>query len=251
VACCALIACGGKLAAKTGEPTSSGRGAAGGSTIDDKPTPDNPPPAISVPIDDPGSGTTTGGGGLPMGTGQGGSAPTMGSADASTTGVPPWCMSGPELPVAPCNCPSTPMDAWYCGSGGPSITATLDPSGGEVTLSGAGGCQNGVLFSLKVPPGAVTKPLTIKITETALPPKRFAATTPGYVIEPLDLEFAIPASLRIPWGNTSSATQGFSIYTAPSTCAEPAKLPDSYVNAGFLQGTTQRLGIFFAGTPNG
>jgi hypothetical protein len=114
----------------------------------------------------------------------------------------------------------------------------------------AAGAKDGVPFSLKIPPGAVKQPVTITITETVLPPKLFGPTTPGYVVEPPNLEFALPVALHVPWGNYSSnSPPTFGIYTAADVCTTPAKLPDSYVNAGFLQGTTQRLGIFFGGTP--
>jgi hypothetical protein len=127
----------------------------------------------------------------------------------------------------------------------------MGPEGGTVTLMDAAGTKDGVPFSLTIPPGALNGPTTITVTEDLVPPARFAPTTRGYKVEPLELRFALPVPMHVPWGETNMGGPSFAIYTSPDSCSEPSRLGDSYVNAGFLQGTTTRLGVFFAGTPSG
>jgi hypothetical protein len=206
-----------------------------------------------------------------------GSAPSVGTAaDASTaSGVAPassgtviahpvaaassFADSGPPAPgpgcqetvgTNSCGCASVQKDTWQCLScPGPNVSTTVGTEGGEVSLVDAAGQAAGVSFSLQIPPHALSAPTAITVSEAIVPPQGFAPTTRAYRVEPANLGFAFPVTLHVPWGNTSGSNSSFAIYVGSDVCSEPQRLPDSYVNAGFLQGTITQTGIFFAGTP--
>jgi hypothetical protein len=70
-----------------------------------------------------------------------------------------------------------------------------------------------------------------------------------YLVE-ADTAPSSPVNIVVPWGNRSgSVGSALSIYAASSNTATPERVPDSYVNAGFLQGSVRKFGLFFAGYP--
>jgi hypothetical protein len=125
----------------------------------------------------------------------------------------------------------------------------IGPEGGVVVLDGTPS-TNGVPVQLTVPYGALKEPHVISISETMCPPPQaFRDTSPVYQIDPPDLKFTIPAELQIPWTVSSGSTvePKLSIYVSRGGAFE--RVADSYINAGFSQGTVTQLGSFFTGWP--
>jgi hypothetical protein len=86
-------------------------------------------------------------------------------------------------------------------------------------------------------------PTAITIIETNLPPPGGAVDfSPVYRFTPEGLAFGVPATLRIPSSNRSGPQPKTTIrWSGEDTCTlEP--VADSYINAGFMQGSTRRLG---------
>jgi hypothetical protein len=116
---------------------------------------------------------------------------------------------------------------------------------------GQQGIASGVPFTLTIPPTALSTPTVVTITELATPPPNgFVDWSPVYRIDPVDTPLTTPASLSIPISNGrgfSVADRNMSIFwSGQSTCALE-RLPSSYLNAGFAQGSTLRLGYAIAG----
>jgi len=256
LACLALAACGGKVTGDTGSPVNGapnvGSAPSVGSSTDN-PSVDEQPP------DDSTSTTTTSGGSAGSGavTGAAGSGVTFvdagvssGFGGSSGTSVGSGCadLRRNDSPCITCN---GPAQGWQCVTcGNPSTAGTVGPEGGTITYTDWAGTKDGVPFSLMIPPGALAVRTTITVSEDIVPPAAFAPTTRGYKVEPLGLTFALPVAMHVPWGEFAGGSgKSFAIYTAADICSEPSRLPDSYVNAGFLQGTTKRLGVFFGGNP--
>ncbi|HEY5375839.1 MAG TPA: hypothetical protein VIK01_19305 [Polyangiaceae bacterium] len=106
-------------------------------------------------------------------------------------------------------------------------------------------------LTLTIPPGALSAPTLITVSDALVPPAEFNPTTPGYVIAPPGLKFAVPVAIRIPWGVLGGgAPPNFGVFFAPDARSIPAELSDSYVNAGFLEGTLKGTGILFTGAPS-
>jgi len=129
------------------------------------------------------------------------------------------------------------------------VSLTVDASGGRVTLLGQQGASSGVPFSLDIPPTALRAPTTLTVTETAIaPPAGFVDYSPVYRVEPLDVEFAVPVTMTIPWGNVDGqVNSSLAIYVAPDESSPFERLPDSTGNAGFNRGSIGRGGLFFVG----
>ena len=127
----------------------------------------------------------------------------------------------------------------------------VGPAGGKVTLTAQQGADSGVPFSLTVPPTAFPDDVTIRVTETPLaPPAEFFDYSPVYLVEPTDLISKVPLRIVIPFGNKDgTVAAGLAIYRASSPSGPFARLADSYVNAGFMQGSVFEFGYFFAGAP--
>jgi hypothetical protein len=158
-----------------------------------------------------------------------------------------------QTPGCRCTRRPGPGHSWECAVGaGESVTQTIGPEGGTVQLVGQQGKSSGVPFSISLPPGALAAPTTITITETTLPPpSAFIDYSPVYLVEPLGLPLEKLAFVKIPWGSTQGLQEcGIAIYTrAESGDCAFAPLGDSYVNAGFNQGSIDHLGYLFVAAP--
>jgi hypothetical protein len=120
-----------------------------------------------------------------------------------------------------------------------------------VSLAGQQGKASGVDFVLKFAPGALALPTAITVTETTIPPPvGFIDYSPVYRIDPPGLTFAGRVGIVVPSGNTDgSVGQGLSIEFSLDGSSAFSRIGDSYVNAGFLQGTLPSTGFVFAGYP--
>jgi hypothetical protein len=116
---------------------------------------------------------------------------------------------------------------------------------------GQQGKGSGVPFSLDVPPHAFDAEVTITITETTLaPPATFVDYSPVYRVAPSEGTSAFPILIVVPWGNRDGAVSGsLSVYTAEDENSPFERVPDSYINAGFMQASVRHFGLFFAGYP--
>jgi hypothetical protein len=156
-------------------------------------------------------------------------------------------------PAGPCLCTRRDANpAGTCPKGvGQSASATIGPEGGTLTLMGQQGAASGVPFTLTIPPTALSTPTAVTVTELSTPPPGgFVDWSPVYRIDPVDAILTTPASLDIPISNgrgTSAADQSMSIFwSGPQTCTLQ-RLPSSYTNAGFAQGSTTRFGYTIVG----
>jgi hypothetical protein len=109
----------------------------------------------------------------------------------------------------------------------------------------------GVPVKLAIPPGALSQVVAVRLTELTLPPPPgIEDWSPVYHIEAEGLELAVPASITIPWSsNDGAVSSGLSIYASDDTSCELAPIADNYVNAGFNQGSIQRVGFAMVGAP--
>jgi hypothetical protein len=223
----------------------------------------------------PGSGATTtnatgGGAGAAM-TGEGGTttvAPGQGGAAGTAPpiilepGVPGCATIATANPATPlstndmpgCNCTRRPGpgQSFACAVGAnESASAEIGPEGGTLMLMGQQGKSSGVAFSIDFPPGAFATATMVKVTETSLPPPHeLIDYSPVYLVEPFGVWLAKLAAVRVPWGSTSGVTaNGLAIYERDETTCAFAPLGDSYVNAGFNQGSIAHLGYLLAGAP--
>lgn len=205
-------------------------------------------------------------GGQSGGTGEGGAAA---SDPAATKHDPPSTCAAPTSiqfagdsgggapgPGCPCTRRPGPGSSFQCVAGvGESTSATIGPAGGSITLVGQEGGPHGggVPFRIDIPPTALDHEVTITITETSVPPlASLVDYSPVYRLEPADLTFAVPATLGIPWSNESGqVSQSLSIYWAAGCGGVFEPLADNYINAGFNQGSTTKLGWAVVGYPKG
>ena len=174
---------------------------------------------------------------------------------AAAEACPIVTLLNPGLPVQPIGdgCVCTRRDAVPVGNcprgAGESASATIGPGGGEVTLRGQQGASSGVVFRITFPPGAIATPTMITVTETTvLPPVGSVDWSPVYRIDPVGLVLAAPATLMVPWsqGQGSISGEPTLFWSGSSTCSL-ARVPSSYVNAGFNQGNVGRLGYAMVG----
>jgi len=153
----------------------------------------------------------------------------------------------------PCTRRPGPGNSYKCPVGANAFSRrTIGPAGGTVTLVGRQGAASGVNFMLSIPPGALSQPTLITVTETNLsPPAGFVDFSPVYHVEPDGLSFAQIAALQVPQGsNLSLVPIDLAIYqsAADDTCAfQP--IADSYTNAGFEQSSLTRTGYLFVAAP--
>jgi hypothetical protein len=130
---------------------------------------------------------------------------------------------------------------------GESTTVMVDEMGGTVEITGTMSTR-GVGARLEIPRGALSGPTTITITETDVaPPADYVDGSPLFRIDPLDLMLAKPAVLTIPFFVKSGISPALAIYHQVGDGY--SKVADSYLNAGFLQGSVQAGGTYFAGVP--
>ena len=153
-------------------------------------------------------------------------------------------------------CVCTRRDAVPTGQGcakgvGESVTATIDSSGGTLTLNGQQGIASGVPFKLTIPPTALSAPTVIKVTETAMPPPAgMVDWSPVFLVEPVGLVFATPVAMQIPFLNGRGSAQfdsNMSVFWSGQQTCNLARLPSGYVNAGFMTANITRGGYAIVG----
>lgn len=210
-----------------------------------------------------GSGGGCGAGGYyPANGGSGGSnAPSGTATQISTqpdTAPAPICAPVPPLPVgdvpAGCRCTRRPgfeTEPELCKVGaGKSVSFSVGPAGGLLVAPLS--FISGVSVAIEIPPGALTQETVITISETTVPPPAsYVDWSPVYRFDPVDLELLAPAKITIPWSNLSGLVDGpLAAHWSVDGCSW-APLADSYINAGFHQASTTRLGFAFSGFPQG
>jgi hypothetical protein len=137
-----------------------------------------------------------------------------------------------------------------CPTGtGESAMAMITEEGGTVSLSGTPATRSTAQGArLEIPRGALATPTTVTITETDIPPPvGYVDGSPIYRIDPADLTLAKPGLLTIPTSVLSGVVPPLAIYQIVADTY--VKVPDSYLNAGFLQGSIKSGGLYFAGVP--
>ncbi|HEU4583001.1 MAG TPA: hypothetical protein VFS67_32300 [Polyangiaceae bacterium] len=134
---------------------------------------------------------------------------------------------------------------------GESVTESIGAAGGSVQLTGQQGASSGVDFQITVPPGMLQGEIQVRITETTnAPPADFVDYSPIYAVEPGDVSSQFPIRLTVPFGgNDGAIPRTLAIYAAADPEGPFERVSDSYINAGFLQGSIQHFGAFFAGAP--
>jgi hypothetical protein len=150
-----------------------------------------------------------------------------------------------------CNCSRRPgaRRSFQCPSGlGEHAEATVGPQGGRVQLWGRQAKASGVPTELLIPPRALDRYVTIRITELDTIPDGLADLSPLYLFEPVDLAFATPVEARVPFGN-GSGTVPTRAAMQWSSGAGFRPVPDSYDNAGFAQGSLSQLGWALVAEP--
>ncbi|MGO9288793.1 MAG: hypothetical protein ACLQIJ_08590 [Polyangia bacterium] len=189
-------------------------------------------------------------------------APSAGTTCAALT-VPTSVTPPGSTPVpASCACTRRPGlgNSYLCPMGAnQSVTATLGPTGGSIELVGQQGQSSGVPFQIDFPPGAFTQTVTLRLTETSVPPPpEYEDWSPVYLVEPRGLALDKVAAVSVPFGsNGSFATTGFIAIPAGLGLYERdefqscsfTRLTDSYTNAGFEQASLFYLGYLFVGVP--
>jgi hypothetical protein len=135
-----------------------------------------------------------------------------------------------------------------CPAGsGESVMGMVADAGGTIELTGTMSTR-GAAARLEIPRGALAGPTVITITETDMPPPAgYVDGSPIYRIDPSDLMLAKPAVLTIPFAVLSGTVPPLAIYQIVGDTF--VKVPDSYLNAGFLQGSIKTTGLYFAGAP--
>lgn len=155
---------------------------------------------------------------------------------------------------ANCPCSRRPgaNNSFKCPMGvGESIASLLGSAGGSLELTARQGASSGVGFKLDVPPTTLHSAVEVRITETTTPPPaEFVDFSPIYLVEPGDLSSQVRINVTVPYGgNDGRIPRALAIYAAADPQGPFERLADSYVNAGFLQGSITHFGAFFAGSP--
>ena len=129
-----------------------------------------------------------------------------------------------------------------------SVSATIGSKGGTLALRGQQG--KGVQMQLEIPPGALSADTVITITETSFrPPASHIDYSPVWQFAPIGLTFAKPVKVTMPWSNQDgTVSNALASYWSADGCTWE-KLADSYINAGFQNASTLRLGYGFVGYP--
>lgn len=178
--------------------------------------------------------------------GQGGSGGHGGGAVSGQAGA-----SSPE-PMCRCTRRPGERESYRCPQGADqSVTQEVGPEGGSVVLDGTpSSMAAGVPVELVIPPGALDRTVTLRITETSIaPPEEIADWSPLYHLEPDDLRFESPVELRMPFASDDGLVPPhLAIHASelPGSC-RLAPLRDSYINAGFSQATLPHLGWVIVG----
>jgi hypothetical protein len=134
---------------------------------------------------------------------------------------------------------------------GESTTQHVGVAGGSVRLTAQQGASSGVDFRIDVPPTTMQADVEVRITETTNPPPAdFVDYSPIYLVEPGDVRSQFPIKLTVPFGgNDGGMPRTLAIYAAADPAGPFERVSDSYINAGFLQGSITHFGAFFAGSP--
>lgn len=180
----------------------------------------------------------------------------MGSpnADGTCSGIGIIAPASSVQPGGTCVC--TRRDAVPTGQGcakgvGESVTATIDSSGGTLTLRGQQGIASGVPFKLTIPPTALSAPTVIKVTETTMAPTAgMVDWSPVFLVEPVGLVFATPVSMQIPFLNGRGSAEfdsNLSVFWSGEQTCNLERLPSGYVNAGFMTANITRGGYAIVG----
>jgi hypothetical protein len=167
--------------------------------------------------------------------------------------------TGGSLPPAtsvPANCPCSRRpgenNSFMCPPGtGQASFASIGKQGGTLTLNGTPSTK-GVAVTVAIPANAFASLVVISITETTLaPPAGYVDASPVYDIEALPAGTILlqPVPVNIPFQNSISIySQQLSIY-ASTDGLQYTRVQDTYINAGFLQGSLSKFGYIFAGYP--
>jgi hypothetical protein len=164
---------------------------------------------------------------------------------------------GPDArQVSPVDCPCTrrpgPGTSIRCPVGvGQATTMTIGPEGGKIFLDGQQRRATGVPFSVEVPPTALDTATPITVMETTIPPPSdFIDYSPIYYLQPVNVMTTIPMPITIGWSNKDGTVGGdLAVYAGPDGTGPFVRVPDSYLNAGFMQASIKQFGAFFVGYP--
>ena len=160
----------------------------------------------------------------------------------------------PNTLDANCPCSRRPgaNNSFKCAMGmGESVTQRVGAAGGSVHLTAQQGASSGVDFRIDVPPTTVQTDVEVQITETMNPPPAdFVDYSPIYLVEPGDVSSIFPIHLTVPFGgNDGEIPATLAIYAAADPVGPFERVNDSYINAGFLEGSITHFGAFVAGLP--
>lgn len=162
----------------------------------------------------------------------------------------------PPATSAPTNCPCSRRpgenNSFMCPPGtGQASFASIGKQGGTLTLNGTPSTK-GVAVTVAIPANAFASLVVISITETTLaPPAGYVDASPVYDIEALPAGTILPqpVPVNIPFQNSiGTYPQQLSIY-ASTDGVQYTRVQDTYINAGFLQGSLSKFGYVFAGYP--
>lgn len=173
--------------------------------------------------------------------GSGGTGLVVGAGGGSGT-------AGGTSDGCPCSRRASSPVSRYCPRGtGLSVTDTIGPDGGEITLSHTASTE-GALFRVKIAPGSLEALTTFKLSETTLsPPYGLFDVSPVYRVESSETAFVNGGEITVPWTVPSGAVpQGLGVYFSESPEGPWARIEDSYTNAGFEQATIIQPGYFMA-----
>ena len=143
-------------------------------------------------------------------------------------------------------------NSFQCARGvGESISQSIGVAGGSVQLTARQGASSGVDFRIDVPPTTLQADVDVQITETTNPPPAdFVDYSPIYLVQPSALSSQLQIDLTVPFGgNDGEIPPTLAIYAAADPAGPFERVLDSYINAGFLQGSITHFGAFFAGSP--
>jgi hypothetical protein len=174
----------------------------------------------------------------------GSAAPGIGGAGGGTT------FATTTAPVCPCSRRPGSAKTYACPLGtGVTVTQTVDAAGGIVDLTGTPSTL-GVPFRVTFPPNDILSPVSVTLTETTMtPPVGYVDESPVFsVFSSPDFQLVNPAMLVLPYRNNQTTIQNtLAIYMSSDSGATWSRVADSYINAGFLQGSLLKPGLYFAG----
>jgi hypothetical protein len=166
----------------------------------------------------------------------------------------------PKDPSNRCPCSraygrANPPAGIYCPPGtGAGGEVVIGPEGGTLALPGHD--SFGGQVSLVVPPGALSQPTKLTMTELPVPtPIGYTDLTPIYDLEPAGLKLAAPAKLVMYWDIYQAAGASLTlslqggVYESLTQLGSYALLPGSSTGAGMSFAAIDTLGFVFASYP--